>query len=215
MILTRPEAASTRVAAELSGIPTLISPVTQIAGTGAEVDLSRYRGVILTSANAVTYLPSLQGIPVYSVGARTAEESGGVVQLVARDAGDLVNRITATGPLVHAHGQETRGNIASRLTSAGIETHSVVVYVQLDEELSQEAKAALGGDEPTILPLWSARSAQRLFSQNVTLGPNVHLIALSPAVADVCRTAVGHAVEVCDDPDGQEMIARIVAAAGG
>jgi uroporphyrinogen-III synthase len=215
VILTRPEAASARVAQALNGLPTLVSPVTRIEGTGATVDLAPYRGVILTSANAMSFLPDLSGVPVYCVGERTAQASGGDVQLVARDAEDLIARITAQGPLVYAHGRETRGDVASRLSSAGIETNSVAVYAQQTVGLSTDACDALAGGDPVILPLWSPRSAERLFAQIDRLGPKVHLIALSPAVAEVCRRAVGQEPEVCDDPDGQEMIARIVAAAGG
>ncbi|MEC7763192.1 MAG: uroporphyrinogen-III synthase [Pseudomonadota bacterium] len=213
VILTRPKAASDRVAAALGGIPTLISPVTEIVGTGHSVDLAQVAGVILTSANAVPFLPDLTGVPVYCVGARTAEASRGDVRLIAMDADDLITRIDATGPLLHAHGRETRGSIAKRLRSAGIETIYAVVYEQKPVNLTPEAQTCIEGDAPTILPIWSPRSAERIAEQIVKVGAGLHVITLSPAVADAWAKATGGASEICAQPTGDEMIARIVAAA--
>ncbi|MZR12046.1 uroporphyrinogen-III synthase [Maritimibacter sp. DP07] len=216
VILTRPEADSRRVAEALApGTEVIVSPVTDIVATGESVDLSRYRGVILTSSNAIGFLPDLAGVPVYCVGPRTAELSGGDVRLTARNADDLVARLDATGPLVHPHGREVRGQVAKRLNSAGIETHDVVIYDQVPVPLSDAAKAALRGDAPAILPLWSARSAARLVTQIGSPGSNLHVIALSDQVARAWEAATGRMPEVCDAPTGDEMIARIVAAAAG
>lgn len=213
VILTRPREASERVAAALSGIDVIVSPVTEIEGTGASVDPAEFAGLILTSAHAVSFVPDLAGVPVYCVGVRTAEASGGDVRLVARDADDLVQRIEAEGPLLHARGRETRGEVAERLNSAGIETHECEVYAQIARDLSPEAKAALEGQDRVILPLWSPRSAERVANQLATIGSNLHVIALSPAVAAAWASATGGRSEVCTDPNGDEMIARIVAAA--
>ena len=213
VILTRPKAASDRVAAQLAGLLSVISPVTEIVGTGTTLNLSAYRGVILTSANAVPFLPNLSGVPVYCVGARTAHMSGGDVRLVALDADDLVARIDTTGPLLHAHGRETRGNIAQRLKQAGIETVSSVVYAQNPVDLTREAKGLIEGDTPAILPIWSPRSAERIAAQIVKVGPGVKVITLSPVVADSWSRATGGASEICAEPTGEVMIAQIVAAA--
>lgn len=212
VILTRPKPASDRVAAALGDIPSLIAPVTEIVGTGQTVDTSRYRGVILTSANAIPFLPDLSGVPVYCVGQRTAEASHGDVRLIATDADDLVSRLSVPGPLVHARGRETRGNIAERLNLAGIETDSVEIYRQDPAKLPDRARRLIEGDAPAVLPLWSPRSAERLAAQISRIGPNLVVIALSPSVAEAWNKRTGGTSEVCDTPDGAEMIARIVAA---
>lgn len=220
VILTRPKAASARVAAALGpDVPVLIAPATVIEGTGAPPPLDGFRGVILTSANAVPFLPELAGVPVYCVGARTAEVSGGVVRLVARDAEELVARLSvpgvAAGPLLHAHGRETRGEVAKRLTAAGLETVSCEVYRQTACDLGAAARTLIEGDAPAVLPLWSPRSAGRVAAQIGAPGRSLRVIALSPAVADAWRAATGQGAELCARPDGAEMIARIVAAVSG
>lgn len=213
LVLTRPKAASERVQREL-GVDGVISPVLEIVGLGVEMDLSPYRGVILTSANVVGFMPDLRGVPAYCVGARTAEASGADVRLIARDADDLVARIEAEGPLLHAHGVHTRGDVAKRLSLAGIETVSLAVYDQEDRAPSDEARRALTGG-PAVLPLWSPRSATLVGSQVGPLGDQVQVIALSPAVAQAWKKATGGDCALCAQPTYQEMTARIAAAMGG
>lgn len=214
LVLTRPEVASRRVAEQYAG-PVVISPVLRIESAGAMVDPRDYAGVILTSANAVAALPDLAGLPAYVVGARTAAVCGAKVQLVARDAEDLIKRIRAQGPLLHAHGRETRGDIADRLTSAGIETHSVVVYDQIALPLNREARDVLSLGDPAILPLWSPRSATLVGEQTGGVPASVRVIALSEAVAEAWREATGAQAHICPAPSGEAMMLQIDAAARG
>ncbi|MBV7410959.1 uroporphyrinogen-III synthase [Maritimibacter sp. DP1N21-5] len=219
LVLTRPAAQSAQVADRVSRLlpaaRILTSPVLEIMATGAPVDLSAYRGVILTSQNAAPFLPSLAGVPAYVVGARTAAGCGADVRLIAKDADDLVSRLDAEGPLLHPHGAVTVGDIAKRLSSAGIETHDAVVYDQRALDLSAHTVETLMGDEPAVLPLWSPRSATLVGTQVPALGLSVQVIALSPAVARAWLEATGRDCEVCARPDGDEMFARIVAALSG
>ncbi|MEJ2035581.1 MAG: uroporphyrinogen-III synthase [Maritimibacter sp.] len=149
LILTRPEAQS-RALAELFAdeADVVISPVMQIIAGGDVPDLARYRGMILTSANAVPFLPDLTGLRIYCVGKRTGEaatEAGGEVELIALDADDLVARLTDPGPLIHLHGEHVRGDVAERLNSAEIETDSAEIYRQEAMGLTPKAKTLIGG----------------------------------------------------------------------
>ncbi|MBV7379921.1 uroporphyrinogen-III synthase [Maritimibacter dapengensis] len=208
LVLTRPIVASERIARLYDG-PVVVSPVLQIVGTDASIRLSGYAGVILTSANAIPFLPDLHGVPAYVVGQETAAACQADVRLVARDADDLVSRVTARGPLLHLCGRETRGDIAHRLSSAGIGTDSVVIYEQRAQDLTEDAKALIENGEAVILPLWSPRSAQLVGRQIKTISPGVRVIAFSPAVAKAWFDETGGDCVTCAEPTREEMLRQV------
>ena len=199
----------------MPGVEIVTSPVIEIVGTGASVDLPPGAGVILTSQNAAGFAPDLTGRDVYCVGNKTAARAGGTIRLVARDADDLVARLDAAGPLVHLRGRHTRGDIAERLARRGITVSEVVVYDQREMALTPEAVQAIEGERPVVLPLWSPRSADIVARSLSRIGTNVHPIALSQAVAVAWIDRTGSTPEICAAPDGDEMVARIVAALPG
>ena len=215
LVLTRPEAQSRAMAAEFADSARVVNaPVMHISGAGARVDLSGYGGVILTSANAVDFAPALDGIRVYCVGNRTADAArarGAEIVLVAQDADALVRECESPGPLIHLRGEHARGDVAKRLSLAGIETHEAVIYRQQARPLSKEARALIEGEARVILPLFSPRSARLVGEQVERVGPQVAAIAMSPAVASAWEAATGRSAEVCAEPTGQEMRARISA----
>jgi uroporphyrinogen-III synthase len=154
------------------------------------------------------------------VGARTGEaaaDRGADVGVVALDAARLVERILETGvpaPLLHLRGEHARGEIAQTLSSAGIETHEAVVYAQQAVAMGADALRLIRGDGPLVLPLYSPRSA-RLVGQAARPGPQVHVIALSQAVAQEYAAVTGQDAEICESPEGHVMIERIAAALRG
>lgn len=216
LLLTRPEAQARALVAELGlDVPVVIAPVMTIGPADPPPKLSRYRGVILTSVNGVAYAPDLTGLRVYCVGKRTADaarDKGGDVRLVTPDAARFIEAIEAEGPLIHLHGRHRAGTVAEDLTSAGLETHSVTVYEQNARPLNDQAKALIEGSAPVVLPLYSPRTASLVGAGVETVGPRVHVIAISPAAARNWTAATGHVPEVCADPDGETMRERIRAA---
>jgi uroporphyrinogen-III synthase len=216
LLLTRPEAQAREIAATLGvEVPVVIAPIMRIVAIGVAIDLSRYAGVILTSANAVSAGPGIAGTRIYCVGERTAEtarDAGAEVVLVAKNADDLVARLKGAGPLVHLRGEHARGDVAKRLNSAGIETDEAVVYRQEALPVSDQVRALVAGGDPVVLPLYSPRSAKLLGEQLTGIGPKVHAIAMSDAVAEAWQVATGQAAEVCAEPTGAAMRARILAA---
>lgn len=201
-------------------IACLISPVLEIEKREVAVRPEGYAGLILTSVNGVAAAPDLTGRRVHCVGARTgeaAQERGADLGVVALDAARLVERILETGvaaPLLHMRGEHARGEIARMLSSAGIETHEAVVYAQQAVEMTRDAIRLIEGDGPLVLPLYSPRSA-RLVAQAARPGPQVHVIALSSAVAQEYAAVTGRDVEVCASPEGPVMVERIAAALRG
>ncbi|SMH44424.1 uroporphyrinogen-III synthase [Maritimibacter sp. HL-12] len=216
LLLTRPEAQSRAFAEKLgTGAPVVIAPVMEIVGTGVQPDLSTYHGVILTSANALRFLPGLHGVRAWCVGEHTAgaaRAQGAQVMRVADDAEDLLAGFNGSGPLLHLRGEHARGNVAQRLTSAGIVTHEAVIYRQVPRELTDEARRLIEGEGKVILPLFSPRSAVLLAKQVMRIGSGLEVIAISPAVAEAwCAETGSEAIEVCERPTGAEMRARTVA----
>jgi uroporphyrinogen-III synthase len=218
LVLTRPDAQSREIVAALGQtVPVIVSPIMRILPAGMALDIGRYAGVVLTSANALAHAPDLRGLAAWCVGRRTAEAAqaaGAEVRLVARDADDLVAQIKDAGPLVHLRGEHARGNVAKRLNLAGIDTDEVVIYRQEALPLSAEAKAIIEGAGPVVLPLYSPRSAKLLGEQIAAVGPRVRTIAMSAAVAEAWREATGEDADVAPAPTGEEMLMRIKAALG-
>lgn len=215
LVLTRPEPQSRALAAALD-VPAevIVAPILEIVCSEIPPDLALYAGVILTSANAVRCGPPLAGHRAHCVGERTAaaaREAGAEVATVARDADDLVPRIAGPGPLLHLRGEHARGDVARRLTEAGVATEEAVVYAQTPLPLSAAARRVLEGAAPAVLPLFSPRSA-RLVGANLKPGTELRVVAMSPAVAQAWREATGGAAQVVPVPTGAAMMAAIVAA---
>ena len=192
LLLTRPEAsalafATTLDPAALASVQLLIAPLMQIIATGIVPDLQCAQGVIFTSANGVHHAPEGEGRLAFCVGAQTtkiAVEHGWDAQMSGRCAKELINTLRKTrpdAPLVHLGGEHTVGDIAQVLTADGIETRHIALYHQQLFSLSAEAKDALKG--PTILPVFSLRTAQQLVAEAKGNLRFAHIIALSDSLA--------------------------------
>ena len=215
LVLTRPEPQSRALAAALD-VPAevIVAPILEIVCAETLPDLAGFAGVILTSANAVRCGPPLDGQRVHCVGERTAaaaREAGAEVLTVVRDADALVTRLSGPGPLLHLRGEHTRGDVARRLTEMGIRTDEAIVYAQTPLVLSSEARRALEGPAPAVLPLFSPRSA-RLVGANLKPGAQLRVVAMSPAVARAWHDVTGGAAQIVAVPTGEAMMAAIVAA---
>lgn len=173
-----------------------------------------FSAVIFTSETGVEAArrlgPPLAGA-AFCVGDRTAEaaRAAGYRALSGGgDADDLLAAILAAAPagrLVHLHGQETRGNLAERLNSAGSETVSLTIYTQDPQPLNAAARALLESGGPVLVPLFSPRTAALFSAAAAGARADLHLAALSPAVAEaVCLTAAS--LVVVPRPDAAEML---------
>lgn len=212
LILTRPIARSKEFAAALS--PRLLArirlhyaPLLEIVPLLPAPDLSLYRGVIFSSAAGAACVKSSKALPAFCVGERTGREaldSGFEAQVSGSNADELVETIIRQrpdAPLVHLHGQHTRGDIAKRVSSAGIETVSLAVYKQNAMTFSTETLRLLAGSTPKIVPLFSPRTAQ-LFIEQVEQPPtNLQIVALSAAVADLIPSKWDARLHVADAPN--------------
>ncbi|MEL7211282.1 MAG: uroporphyrinogen-III synthase [Pseudomonadota bacterium] len=220
LVLTRPLARSHAFAAALPieilrRVTVHYAPVLAIQQSGDIPDLTAYRGVIFSSASAVGLVGEGSGKPAFCVGAQTCAAANAVgfeAHMAGETADALVAHLQGTRPktpLVHLHGAHTRGDIANRLNSAGLETHSAVIYTQNEVALPPETISILRESSASLVPLFSPRSAQ-LFAGQVGKPPQaLQIIALSPAVAKVLPDDWQVPVHVADAPNAAAMVVRI------
>lgn len=221
LLLTRPAAASarTRAAVELArpGAVVVESPVMEIARVPFVME-ERPGGLILTSENGAEVAAGLglpEGTVAWCVGERTAEvaRAAGLRDISADgDAEALLRMILSepeAGPLLHLRGEHARGDIVPRLRAAGRAARAVVVYRQVELALTAEARDALGGSGPVVVPLYSPRSAVILARQRPFVAP-LRVVAMSGAVARAATELGPESVVQIDNPDGRAMLSAIL-----
>lgn len=220
ILLTRPAKGSARFLAEVEAamggpVPAVISPLIEIVPIATQWDGHAIAGVILTSesgAEAAGAMGFPPGLTAYCVGDRTvdAARAAGFVPVSAEgDAESLIALILSTGkvgPLLHLRGEHARGDIAFRLTDAGVTCAQKVVYRQYEIRLTAEAEKLLKGALPVMLPLFSPRTCTILVSQGVFSAP-LHVVALSEAVAAAAKPLAPASLVCADRPDSRAMLA--------
>lgn len=228
-LLTRPAAQGDRFASALRArfgaeIEIIDSPLLAPEFLTPVLPARRFQALIFTSQTGVEAYRRIAADPAlpevlqaWCVGDRTAQAArdAGLEPLSAQgDAAALVQAITSArppGPLLHLRGQEVRGDLASSLESAGIETYSAIVYTQAPQPLTAPAMAALQADVALLVPLFSPRTAA-LFAaatRQIDLRARLWLASLSPAVATAAGDlpCAGHVIAA--RPDAAAMIASL------
>ncbi|MGZ9809178.1 uroporphyrinogen-III synthase [Pseudoroseicyclus sp. H15] len=218
LIITRPDAAARRFQAELGdvGADCLISPIMAVLRRPFALPDPVPDGLILTSENAAFAVASLTpGLPAWCVGQRTAKAAaaaGAEPVFVASTAEALVAAMSEHPPdlnLLHLRGAHARGDVARRLGA-----QERIVYVQEPRSLTAEARAALAGDRPVVLPLFSPRSATLVAAEAEVSAP-VTVVAMSEEVASAAQPLRPRRIELAASPDGREMraaVRRVIAA---
>ncbi|MEX3017630.1 uroporphyrinogen-III synthase [Gymnodinialimonas hymeniacidonis] len=209
LLLTRPRAASERFAEGLDGFDVVIAPLMEIAPTDEPVSLDGISALILTSENAVPFLPK-SDLPAYCVGPRTAEsatDAGFAAEVVGPNAEGLIDALIArrpAGPLLHVHGRHTRGDVVGHLQRAGLDARGIAAYAQNQVPANDALRRALEQSQ-VIVPLFSPRSAA-LFAEAATeASENTILFALSEAVKAALPEAMQPRTQVIAHPNGAEM----------
>ncbi|NAZ37802.1 uroporphyrinogen-III synthase [Rubellimicrobium sp. CFH 75288] len=225
LLVTRPEPAARRFLEALrvlrgGRLPrAVLSPALRIRPLEVRLPLVP-AGLILTSENGAARVPDfgLAGLPAWCVGPRTravAEQAGLGAREAGPDAEALVAALVAerpAGPLLHLRGEQARGDVVARLREAGLAAEEAVVYRQEALAPSAEARAVLEGTRPTVLPLFSPRSAAVVAGWG-SRAP-LHLVAMSPAVAEAAAGLPHRSLRLAARPDGEAMLratARCVA----
>ncbi len=152
----------------------VISPVMKIEPLAFSANADDYDVFVFASRSAVLAASKrldLAGRHAIAVGDKTAgvaESFGMITASAAGIAEDLIKRVQRDfpgGKALFIHGEYTQGDVAKKLNLLGIDTDSTVAYRQIPLPLSKSACALICGEQPVILPLFSARSAAILSNE--------------------------------------------------
>lgn len=225
ILITRPApecAATADVLGRLTGLRVIQSPLLAIRAMGALPDMTEVETLIFTSRNAVRRYAALNGpnLPAICVGTATAavaREMGHQTRTMGGDAAALIKDVIAdppVGPMLHIRGEVAQCEIARHLTAAGLPTDEVVVYAQDFLDLSKGATAALVGQAPVIVPLYSPRTARR-FALLCPKDAPVHIVSISRSTQDALNLANegfnAISTSISATPDAAAMIQAITA----
>ena len=225
LIMTRPRSASQAFLVLLPApvramFRPITSPLIEIVRLDASVTLSGDDGVIFSSANGVHAAPDGDGRAAFCIGPATthaAKQRGWAAEQSGTDADSLVATLIATRPgrrLVHLSGTHTRGDIAARLSAAGLTAEHVALYDQRLCGLTPEAAQAISDAPLVVVPLFSPRTAAQ-FAHIAPRTSSVHAVALSPAVAGALGGAPLSDLTIATHPDAQAMAAALAELALG
>lgn len=214
LLLTRPEPQSRAFAAALADagpFRLVISPLIGIAFTGALPEMEGFAGLIFTSVNGVAAYVDRGGppLPAYTVGEATAE--------AARDAGmqataaegnaetliALLKDLRPQGPLLHVRGRHSRGDVAGRLSAAGLPVRAAILYDQPALPPTPEATKALSGHETIVAPVFSPRTGALLSELDVHAP--LLVAAMSEAVAKALAPLHKQDLKIASRPDSAAM----------
>ena len=222
ILLTRPHDQALRFSEDLVRLGViskniLVDPITKIEGVDVLYNFSSVRGLLITSANAVTYLPAtLVGskLPTFCVGGattRAALKQGLMAQNLAATAQGLYNVLSGRqieGPLLHLRGTHTTLDLEAYFWDTSIEVKNLIIYRQISQNLEPATYNLLRGIVPIVLPIFSSRSAKLLCGLDLNWALHT-CVAISEAVAVLCRTAGFGQVLVSPEPSAGSMLSTL------
>lgn len=217
VLLTRPQTQAEEFRQLLGGgCEVVISPIIEIQPIEFNIDPDAYHSLIFASQNAVQMAGrslDLHGRRAITVGDRSAKAARDLgMDVISADgnADDLVARVIAQKPpgrVLFLRGRHSRGDVAKRLKNAGIDTDFAIIYEQVEQPLTQQARGILCGDHPVILPVFSPRSAQFLGAEVAKISgcAEIYLIAMSDAVLGAWGGPPAAGVSVAGHPNAAAM----------
>ncbi|MCG3268516.1 uroporphyrinogen-III synthase [Yoonia sp. I 8.24] len=221
LILTRPAPIAQVFADQLrhrfgDQVRVITSPLIEIVPVPITEDLSEITGVIFTSAQAVDAPALPRGLTAWCVGPKTTEraKSAGFATITGPgDAAGLAQMIVHAAPcgrLAHIRGRHVQENVARQLNESGIPCADIIAYDQRPLTLSGEAKNALKGKLPVVLPLFSARTATILKEQGPFSAP-LHVVVMSEQIKRAVGRMNAQTTGIAAQPSGNAMVDATVA----
>jgi uroporphyrinogen-III synthase len=230
ILVTRPapDNAATAVALRARGFEPMLAPMLVFQPLPFRHDSgAKYRGVILTSTNAIRaiaahpMLAQLQALPAFAVGATTAQAARDVgfgdVRAAEGDASSLRELIAASVPktrsstLLYPSATDVSRDLKSELGLRGIEVFSLPVYrmAALDEFPAASLDAFAHNAIQAVLH-YSRRSALAFVSATRRAGLEISALALpqvclSDQIAAALRDAGAGRVVVAKAPNEAEL----------
>ncbi len=233
LLVTRPadDAERTARALETLGHETVISPALHVRyQIDVALSASAFQAILVTSSNAVAALSrhrrakAMAGTRILAVGDRTAVVARRAGFTTALSAGgnvddlvDLVHdhRDPGKGPLLYAAGENQASDLAARLSPAGFDVETVIVYrTEPTKGLSPGAVTGLEAGTIDGVLFFSVRSADYFGKQLDAAGlsplpENVTCFCLSEAIGRVVRGFAAGAVPVAPEPNQLALFAMI------
>jgi uroporphyrinogen-III synthase len=231
ILVTRPEPAASRTAGQLVqlGHEVLVDPLLTIELLNiGRVPAGEYAALAATSANAVraagatALFDRLRDVPLYAVGASTADaaRAAGFRRVISAD-GDaralarLLTRELAAGVRVlHLAGEERAQDLAPLLAPAAIAVDVVVLYrMRAGRQFAHATLSALAGAKLGAALHFSARSSMTFaaLAARHRLENEARFLkhyCLSPAVAAPLQAA-GFSCEIAPHPDEAALLALL------
>lgn len=217
VMITRPEPEATALAAQLAGqgARLVISPLQQIRFHAIALPEAPFEA-IFTSRNGVRALVRAGAVArrAWCVGeatARAAREAGMWAMSADGDAEALLALLLKerpAGPLVHLRGAQHRGDLVGRLVAAGLRAEAVEAYAQAPRAATPEARQAMQGSAPVVVPVYSPGAAHRLAAEWQGAAPLL-VTAISAAAAAPLRALSPARLSVAARPSGETMLNEI------
>jgi uroporphyrinogen-III synthase len=228
LAVTRPRPDGERTAKVLRerGHDVLLAPLLRVESVTADFS-GNWTAVIVTSANALRAtdgkLGALRSLPLYAVGARTAEAARAAgfktVHVADGDAHALVALIAAraatmAGPLLYLAAEQRAADLETELKPHGVTVVTRIVYRTLALPLPAELADALRGGRIDAVLHYSRRSAEAFLAGASVTGLNAQALAprhlcLSEQVAAPLAAAGADNVAIAGAPDESAMISLI------
>ncbi len=232
VLITRAEPDAARLARDLAahGIDSIIEPLMSIRfdPEGAHIIdtiLADAQAVLFTSANGVRAFAEAtahRDSKAFAVGDATARAARKVGFVNVESAGGNVDDLAALiiarlkpshGPLLHAAGTITAGDLFGLLRAAGFAVRRAVLYETVPtEKLSDAAREALQQSAIDAALFFSPRNARQFVALAASMKPactRITAIALSPAVAQELSPLPWHRIAVAAAPNEAALIAAL------
>jgi uroporphyrinogen-III synthase len=225
VLVTRARDDAERTAQKLRrlGHEPILAPVTEIVATGAAIPSETFDAALATSARALRHagadVATLADVPVFVVGARTAETArarGLHVEASASDVAALIallrERFATPQHLLYLAGRDRKDALEDFLRASGHATTMVETYrAQEVASLPEDALTALSRGEIDAILHYSARSATLFLAltknrvERSRIDRLAHL-ALSKDVARVLREAGCRDVRAATAPEEESLL---------
>ncbi|HMK80094.1 MAG TPA: uroporphyrinogen-III synthase [Xanthobacteraceae bacterium] len=193
LLLTRPEPDATRSAQVLRqrGHAVIVAPLTRLEPLAAEF-AGPFAAGLITSANAAraavacVRVDELRALPLFAVGARSAEvaRAAGFADVTAADGAlpDLVRLVATRVPprsrLLYLAGEDRAGDLAADLARHGLAVETAVIYRAAASEVLPRAIAAAVDQLDGVLH-YSRRSAALLLQLAERAGVRERMLRLA------------------------------------
>ena len=211
----RPGAEATAERLVALGHSPVVAPLLAVGARPFDPDIAGVAALAFTSRHGVEAFARQQperGLPVYAVGAATAqaarqagyglvEHADGDVEALAA----LIIRDRPAGPVLHPGAAQPAGDLTGALGAAGIAARSMVVYETLAIDPDPVFLAALTALDAVLLH--SARASRVLAALLAARpAPGLRALCLSPAVAEplAAAAAAGRLASVASAPRPRE-----------